>query len=160
MSTLFLFQVHCEGDSTPVPEVDMGYRSKLNRGQECGGLYWGPEQNYKFDFPFYQSLALGHSPCLTGFFSETDKITVSITWEESLEPSLTNCVCMLRHVWLSVTPWTVVQASWSTEFSRQGYWSRSPSHSLTQSEHSINVHFHYSCTNLLASGSWVSENEG
>ena len=93
MSTLFLFQVHYEGDSTPVPEVDTGYRSKLNRGQECGGLYWGLEENYKFGFPFYQSLALGHSPCLTGFFSETDKITMSITWEESLEPSLTQTVC-------------------------------------------------------------------
>ena len=76
MSTLFLFQVHSEGDSTPVPEVDMGCRSKLNRGQECGGLYWGLEQNYKFDFPFYQLLALGHSLCLTAFFSEIDKITI------------------------------------------------------------------------------------
>lgn len=89
MSILFLFQVHSEGDSTPVPEVDMGFRSKLNRAQVCGGLYWGLEQNYKFDFPFYQLLALGHSLGLTAFLSEIDKITMSITWEESLEPSLT-----------------------------------------------------------------------
>lgn len=82
-----------EGDSTPVPEVDMGCRSKLNRGQECGGLYWGLEQNYKFDFLFYQLLALGHSLRLTAFFSEIDRITMSITWEESLEPSLTQTVC-------------------------------------------------------------------
>ena len=35
--------------------------------------------------------------------------------------------CVLSHVWLSVTPWTVAhQASLSVEFSRQEYWSGMP----------------------------------
>ena len=37
------------------------------------------------------------------------------------------CVCVLSHVQLFVTPWTVAhQASLSTEFSRQEYWSDLP----------------------------------
>ena len=37
------------------------------------------------------------------------------------------CVCVLSHVQLFVTPWTVAhQASLSMEFSRQEYWSDLP----------------------------------
>ena len=37
------------------------------------------------------------------------------------------CVCMLSHVWLFTTPWTVAcQAPLSMEFSRQEYWSGLP----------------------------------
>ena len=35
------------------------------------------------------------------------------------------CVCSVNHVWLSVTPWTVIhQAALSMEFSRREHWSR------------------------------------
>ena len=38
-----------------------------------------------------------------------------------------DCTCMLSHVWLFVTPWTVAhQVPLSVEFSRQEYWSRLP----------------------------------
>ena len=41
--------------------------------------------------------------------------------------SLCDCVCVLSHVWLFATAWTVVhQAPLSMEFSRQEYWSGLP----------------------------------
>ena len=37
------------------------------------------------------------------------------------------CVCVLSHIWLFVTPWTVdLQSSPSMEFSRQEYWNGLP----------------------------------
>ena len=37
------------------------------------------------------------------------------------------CLCVLSHVWLFVTPWTVAhQAPLPMEFSRQEYWSGLP----------------------------------
>ena len=43
------------------------------------------------------------------------------------QPVLKNAVCVLSHIWLLVTPWTVtLQAPLSVEFSRQEYWSQLP----------------------------------
>ena len=42
-------------------------------------------------------------------------------------PFLSECVCVLSHIWLIVTPWSIVcQAPLSTEFSRKKYWSSLP----------------------------------
>ena len=38
-----------------------------------------------------------------------------------------SCVCMISHIWLFTTPWTVAhQAPLSVEFSREEYWSKLP----------------------------------
>ena len=46
---------------------------------------------------------------------------------QGIDLCLSCVLCVLSHVWLFVTPWTVAcQAPLSMEFSRQEYWSRLP----------------------------------
>ena len=72
MSTILPFQVHlglCDGDPTPVLEVDMGSRSKPDREQEYIGLHLGARPKPpKFDFPFYHLQALRNSLFTSHFF--------------------------------------------------------------------------------------------
>ena len=50
-------------------------------------------------------------------------------WSHFLNLNVRTSVCVLSHVWLFATPWTVThQAPLSMEFSRQEYWSGLPFH--------------------------------
>ena len=50
---------------------------------------------------------------------------------QNMNRSNTESACVLSHVQLFVTPWTLaLQAPLSMEFSRQEYWSRLPFHKL------------------------------
>ena len=75
------------------------------------------------------------------------KIVINIYWKLTLGPCIIlsplhlisqlsfkkglwhvmSCVCMISHIWLFATPWTVThQAPLSMEFSREEYWSKLP----------------------------------
>ena len=62
------------------------------------------------------------------------------------------CVCVLSHASLFVTPWTVArQASLSTEFSRQEYWSELPFPSHRGHPNLDILHFNIFECNLICS---------